>query len=105
MAEMESTLVDGIAIDGRMATLCIDACCEIEELAEMIADAAPNENQNLALRGLALRIKQLNGNVLSALSRDQIDDTKGFEVDLLGLRGAERFAGARAPKGQSLALG
>lgn len=58
--------------------VALEAVCEIEALSDTLRDAVtPNEHmEHLVVRGLAMRIKQLSGAVMSALDDDAVDTTQ-----------------------------
>ena len=58
-------------------TVALEAVWEIEALSNTLRDAvAPNDDmEHLIVRGLAMRIKELSGAVMSALSDNAVETT------------------------------
>lgn len=79
-------------LSGERLAVCIEAACEIEHLTNVLASTDISGDACYLVRGLALRIHDLNGVILGALFDDEVYETSDMQRAVFGMIGAQSRA-------------
>jgi len=76
-------------LTGERLAICSDAACEIESLSDVLASTEITSESGYLVRGLALRIHELNRVILSTFFDPQGNEIDEMRRAVFGLRGSQ----------------